>query len=490
MTSQPSAAVPNKSFSCLDGSWTLDFSALQITAQQLEALGQLPQRHGLPAAIERLFAGQVVNPSENRAALHTLLRAAGPQPGIDRSICLQAQDQRRRFLQLAGQLYSGQTPLRDLIHVGIGGSLLGPRLVADALDEGDSAIRVHWLSTLDGRRLERLLRQLGPATSGMLAAPRSLATCGTHGLSRVVPGARGMRAASRACAPADTRELAGAVRGWLGAGWAGRSWAATASQARAGSFGFKDEHVLGFPETVGGRFSLWSSTGTSSAALIGPKRFEELLAGAGQADAAFSQGSVHTSMAVVLALLLHHLRRGLNLPTLGVISYAPRLALLADHAQQLIMESLGKRIDLDGRLVDKPTAPLVFGGCGTDLQHSIFQALHQGSDSHPLLLVGSRSDNHGHPDWHRRQLAHLHAQAECLLKGKSSGSSHQRMPGNRPVMTLLTERVNAHALGQLLATLEHAVYALAVLWNINPFDQWGVEEGKRLAAEIRQRPER
>src|SRR5690625_48912 len=465
MTSQPSAAVPNKSVSCLDGSWTLDFSALQITAQQLEALGQLPQRHGLPAAIERLFAGQVVNPSENRAALHTLLRAAGPQPGIDRSICLQAQDQRRRFLQLAGQLYSGQTPLRDLIHVGIGGSLLGPRLVADALDEGDSAIRVHWLSTLDGRRLERLLRQLDPATTGMLAASRSFAT-------------------------EETLELARAVRDWLGADWAGRSWAATASHARAGSFGFKDEHVLGFPETVGGRFSLWSSTGTSSAALIGPQRFEELLAGAGQADAAFSQGPVDSSMAVVLALLLHHLRRGLNLPTLGIISYAPRLALLADHAQQLIMESLGKRIDLDGRLIDKPTAPLVFGGCGTDVQHSIFQALHQGSDSHPLLLIGARRDNHGHPDWHRRQLAHLHAQAECLLKGKSSGSSHQRMPGNRPVMTLLTERVNAHALGQLLATLEHAVYALAVLWNINPFDQWGVEEGKRLAAEIRRLPER
>lgn len=464
MTNQSSAAALKENFICPDGSWTLDFSALQMTAQQLEALGQLPQQHGLPAAIRRLFSGQVVNPSENRAALHTLLRASGPQPGIDRSICLEVQARRRRFLQLADQLYSGRTPLRDLIHVGIGGSLLGPRLVADALDEGDSAVRVHWLSTLDGRRFERLLRQLDPATTGMLVASRSFGT-------------------------EETLELARAVRDWLGADWAGRSWAATASHDQARSFGYKDEHVLGFPETVGGRFSLWSSTGTSSAALIGPKRFEELLAGAEQADAAFSQGSAHSSMAIVLALLLHHLRRGLNLPTLGVISYAPRLALLADHAQQLIMESLGKRIDLDGRLIDKPTAPLVFGGCGTDLQHSIFQALHQGSDSHPLLLVGSRSDNHGHPDWHRRQLAHLHAQAECLLKGKSSGTSHQRMPGNRPVMTLLAERVNAHALGQLLATLEHAVYALAVLWNINPFDQWGVEEGKRLAAEIRQRSE-
>src|SRR5699024_5038568 len=142
---------------------------------------------------------------------------------------------------------------------------------------------------------------------------------------------------------------------------------------------------------------------------------------------------------------------------------------------------------LAGQPVDGPTAPLIFGGRGTDLQHSIFQALHQGPDAHPLVLVGVRGAAHGQPDWQRRQIAHLLAQAEVLASGRAEGEPFQRMPGNRPVATLLVDELDAGALGWLLASFEQAVYALSVIWRINPFDQWGVEEGKRLAAEFRRR---
>jgi glucose-6-phosphate isomerase len=245
--------------------------------------------------------------------------------------------------------------------------------------------------------------------------------------------------------------------------------------------------VLAFPAFIGGRFSLWSSVGVSAAARIGPDRFRRLLAGAEQADTEFRERGSHDSMAIIVALLMHYLRRDLGLNTLGVVSYEPRLALLADHLQQVVMESLGKTVGLDDSPVAHSTSPLIFGGRGTDLQHSIFQALHQGSDTHPLILVGSLRDRHAYPDWHQAQLAHLLAQATAFANGRSDGKACQNMPGNRPVATLIVDELNSENLGWLLASLEHAVYTLSVLWGINAFDQWGVEEGKRLAAEIRAR---
>jgi glucose-6-phosphate isomerase len=446
------------------GSWTLDFSRIPLTREGLSSLERLPAERALADAVERLFSGRIVNPSEEQPALHMALRASGPFEGLDKTGAEQVIAGRDRFLSLAARLHGGETGLTDLLHIGIGGSDLGPRLVADALDEDDGAVRVHWLSTLDGRRFERLCRRLDPATTGLMVASKSFST-------------------------EETLLQARAARDWLGAGWAARAWAATANVERAREFGFEASHILPFPSWTGGRFSLWSSVGVSAAAVIGRAGFEKLLAGAEAADAEFRARPDAAGMATLLALLIHYLRRGLDRDTLGVVSYEPRLALLSDYLQQLFMESLGKGVDIEGRALEAPTVPLIFGGLGTDLQHSIFQALHQGADSHPLILVGSRRAEHGHPDWQRRQLAHLLAQAAALSDGRADGESFQRMPGNRPVATLLVERLDARSLGWLLATFEQAVYALAVVWGVNPFDQWGVEEGKRLAQEIRRRLE-
>ena len=442
--------------------WELDFSRIPTSREHFQALKALARSSGLNEAVARLFAGETVNPSEHQPALHMALRA-GDQDAFGSSVdTASLARQREHFLRLAGMLHDGSSGLTDLFHIGIGGSDLGPRLVADALNTDDSAIRVHWLSTLDGRRFERLCRELDPATTGMVVASKSFST-------------------------EETIAQATAARQWLGEDWANRAWAATASAEKAAEFGILPGHVLEFPSFVGGRYSLWSSVGVSAAARIGPERFRRLLAGAKRADQEFRQAPEPETMAVVVALLVHFLRRELDLNTLGVISYEPRLALLADHLQQLVMESLGKGVGLDDCPIDAPTAPLIYGGRGTDLQHSIFQALHQGLDTHPLLLVGSLRDRHAYPDWHQAQLAHLLAQARAFADGRSDGQPFQKMPGNRPVATLIVDELDSDNLGWLLASLEHAVFALSVLWGINAFDQWGVEEGKRLAAEIRSR---
>ncbi len=455
------AADPDRGrrFCVRQSSWLFDYSRLPLTDAHCDELWQLPERARLGEAVERLFAGELVNPSESQPALHMALRASDPAtfPGAGAELV----EQRDRFLELAGHWHDGEGGFDDLLHIGIGGSDLGPRLVAEALDADTSKLRVHWLSTLDGRRLARLLASLDPDRTGVVIASKSFST-------------------------EETLTQAVAVRDWLGERFAERAWAATARPDRAVDFGIAPASVLPFPAWTGGRFSLWSSVGVSAAACIGPARFSELLAGAAAADHSFRAGAGSgEGLATGLALAMHWLRRGLDLPTLGFVSYEPRLALLGDYLQQLIMESLGKSVDSAGGDIDAPTAPLIFGGRGTDLQHSIFQALHQGPDTHPLVLVGSLNDDHAFPGWHRTQLAHLLAQARALTDGRQTGQAHQRMPGNRPVSLLLTERLTPAALGELLAGFEHAVYALSVLWGINPFDQWGVEEGKRLAGKIR-----
>lgn len=440
-------------FAVADDQWQLSYALTPLAEQERIVLFDRLRRSALPERVSDLFAGKMVNPSERQPALHMMLRALRPDPEV--------LAQRDRFLEVADQFHRSEN-ITDLLHIGIGGSDLGPRLVADALEPDDARLRVHWLSTMDGRRFERLIRRLDPDRTAVVIASKSFST-------------------------EETLTQAGAVRDWLGDRFVQGAWASTAQAGRAVAFGVRAEQVLDFPGWTGGRFSLWSSVGVSAAARIGRTPFERLLAGARAADDAFQASPDENRLAVVLALIMHYLRRELGLPTLGFVSYEPRLALLGDYLQQLIMESLGKGVDLDDQPVEAATAPLIFGGRGTDLQHSIFQALHQGLDAHPLILVGTLEDDHAYPDWHRGQLAHLLAQAQAFARGRLDAPAHQQLPGNRPVSLLMAQRLTPEGLGYLLASFEHAVFVLSVLWRINPFDQWGVEEGKRLARGIRAR---
>ena len=450
-----------QTFALRAGDWHFDYAALPLTAAQRSALVARWTGSDHLDRVRALFAGEQVNESEQQPALHMALRATKPAGYAD---SVAVAEQRHRFLDLAERLHSGQQGLTDLIHLGIGGSDLGPRLVADAINDNDSAVKVHWCATVDGRRMRRLLASLDPATTGLVIASKSFTT-------------------------EETLLQARAVKAWLGERFAAHTWEATASPARALDFGINEAHLLTFPSWTGGRFSLWSAVGVSAAAAIGRTAFEALLAGAEQADQAMqaeSEADAPQGLAVWMALVLHHLRREMDYSTLSVVSYTPRLALLGDYLQQLVMESLGKGVDREGQPLSEPTSPLILGGRGTDLQHSIFQAIHQGPDNHPMLLVGCVDDESADPAWSRVQLAHLLGQARALTYGRQDGTPHQRMPGHRPTMVLLAPRLTAHNLGYLLASFEHAVFALATLWRINPFDQWGVEEGKRLAGRYRQ----
>ena len=439
------------------GAWRMDAGLTPITSDAWSS--EFP---GLESAIRKLFDGGIVNPSEGRPALHPMLRAPDDQspPGFAEA--------RHRMLDVAGALHEGRTPVRVLLHVGIGGSDLGPRLVTDALDPDDSAVEVHWLSTLDDQGLDRLLGRLDPSTTGMVVASKSFGT-------------------------RETRLQADAIRGWLGQDWAKRSWAATSRVDRAVEWGLSEAAVLPFDEAIGGRFSLWSSVGVSAAARIGRSRFEQLLAGAARADGQV-QSDPAGSLAGRIALAIDQLVRVHGFSTLGVVSYAPGLRRLADFLQQLVMESLGKRVTPGGSDTMAPTSPLIFGGAGTDLQHALYQAIHQGTTRHPMLLIGE-APNGGDPHGFRvEQMSNLLGQARTLAFGHDDADPQRVLPGGNPVLTMLARRLDAHALGDLLAHWEHAVYLLGHRWNVNPFDQWGVEEGKvqadafRAAIESDERP--
>lgn len=426
------------------GAWRLDAGLTSIPRAAWEA-----RSSELDSAVRKLFDGDIVNPSEGRPALHPALRAPG-----DRAPAEFVRD-RERMLTAADRFHRGDSPVRTLLHVGIGGSDLGPRLVTEALDAGDSAVEVHCLATLDDRGLRRLLAELDPATTGLVVASKSFGT-------------------------RESLLQAGVIRAWLGSDSGSRTWAATARPDRAVDWGVDSDHVLPFDEAIGGRFSLWSSVGVSAAARIGRARFEALLAGAAGADEAVLRDP-QAAVAGGLARAIDVLVRQQGYATLGVVSYAPSLRRLAEFLQQLVMESLGKRVAPDGEEIDGPTSPLVFGGAGTDLQHALYQALHQGTTRHPMLLIGEvpgADDRHG---FQVEQMSNLLGQARTLALGREDPDPQKTLPGGNPVMTMLTRRLDATSVGELLAHWEHAVYLLGHRWNINPFDQWGVEEGKRQA---------
>lgn len=446
-----------RDFTLAAGGWLLDYSRLPLTRQDREGLYRKAASGHLDSRIRALFSGQPVNRSENRPALHMALRARDPSGLLPAGAAADVADTRARMLELAASLHSGKAGLTDLVHVGIGGSELGPRLVARALECGDSRVNVHWVSALDRSGLERLIGRLDPGRTGIILASKSFATGETLLQARV-------------------------LRDWMRKDWRAHTWAVTARSDRAREFGLDQDRILEFPDWVGGRFSLWSAIGVSAAAAIGPGRFQELLAGAEEADGAFAERRGEAGgLAILLATLLDFLRRQAGHPALGVISYEPRLEGMAAYVQQLIMESLGKCVDEDGAAVEAPTAPLVFGGAGPELQHSLFQAAHQGTDPLPMLLAGVAAPVDPGDAWHQVRLAHLLAQAQALARGRHDTDPARALPGNRPVLVLLADRLDPGRLGYLLATLEHAVYVLGCFWRINPFDQWGVEEGKRLA---------
>lgn len=444
----------------------LDLSRLALPLPVLDQLLAAADAADLAGWRTKLLSGAIVNPSENRAATHTAERGTGS--AADVAI---AEAAAKDVRAIAEALRSDGTT--DVIHIGIGGSALGPALLVDALGRRADGPRVHVVSNIDGEALAAALAACQPATTRLVVVSKTFTT-------------------------AETFTNADTALAWLaerGIDARAQTIAITARPDRAQAWGAG--HVLPFAESVGGRYSLWSAVGLPLAVRCGPDVFDQLRAGAALMDAHFAGTPWPQNLPVLAALADVWAAHGQGQQTRGVFCYDERLRLLPAYLQQLEMESNGKGVTRDGGALAGPTAAVTWGGTGTDAQHAVFQLIHQGTSIGPVELIGVIAADHGLPATHHRQLlANMLAQGAALLKGRSvkealalSGgdpalANAKSFTGNRPSSTLLLRQLDARTLGALIAFYEHRTFTAAVLLGINPFDQWGVELGKELAGSL------
>jgi glucose-6-phosphate isomerase len=415
----------------------LDYSRQRVGALTLRLLTQLLEERGFAAWRAALFEGAPINATEGRAVRHAALRAGEAAPA-------QAQATLARMRALA----AGLAGVRRIVHLGTGGSDLGARLLMDALG-GQAAIEVRFAANIDPLDLSRALEGAEPAATLVVAVSKTFTT-------------------------AETLANARAAKAWLGG--RGRLFAVTANEAAARAFGAAE--VLPMWDWVGGRFSVWSAASFSALAALGADAFEQFLAGGRDMDQHFRDAPLEKNVPALLALLGAWNVNFLGAATHCVLPYAHALRLLPAYLQQLEMESNGKRVDREGRALGYATAPVVWGAEGTVSQHSFHQLPHQGTQTVPcdFIVAGVSAELD----------ANAEAQARALAFGTDDPAlpAHRRYPGDRPSNTLRLERLDARHLGRLVAAYEHKVFAQGILWNINSFDQWGVELGKQLAGEI------
>jgi len=434
-----------------------NFARQKYDAAALDALLALAGERGLEAAFQRLFRGEQVNVTEGRAALHTALRGDLADAPVAQDAYRTAAQVRAHMGELVAAL--SRTGVTDIVSVGIGGSDLGPRLVADALRPVEGArFRVHFVSNVDGAAMQRTLATLDPATTAGILISKTFGTQETLLNGRI-------------------------LHDWLGG--SERLYAVSANPERAAkAFDIAASRVLPMWDWVGGRYSLWSAVGFPIALAIGFERFEQLLEGAAEFDAHVLNTPAADNVAVLHGLTAVWNRNLLGSATNAVMTYDQRLALLPAYLQQLIMESLGKRVKLDGSPVDSDTVAVWWGGAGTDVQHSFFQALHQGTSVVPADFIGTVVNDDPYTENHQALLANLLAQTEALANGQGSDDPARSYPGGRPSTLILFDRLTPQALGALISMYEHSVYVQSVMWGINAFDQFGVELGKQLASQL------
>jgi glucose-6-phosphate isomerase len=433
-----------------------NYARQRIDAPAWHALQRVAADAGLLSALRRLVDGEQVNFTEGRAALHTALRGDVGASAVVRDARAEVARAREQMERLAAAL--GNSEVTDIINVGIGGSDLGPRLAVDALRNAHSGrFRVHFLSNVDGHAAQALLRELDPSRCAALLVSK---TFGTQ----------------------ETLLNGGIVRDWLGD--PGRLYAVSANVERAGAFGVQADQVLPIWDWVGGRYSLWSAVGFSIRLALGAEGFDQFLGGAALMDRHAVEAPAERNLAVWQALAAVWNRNALGYDSYAILPYDDRLRLLPAYLQQLTMESLGKSVRSDGSPIAAATVPVLWGGAGTDCQHSFFQALHQGSDTLPADLIGVLRPDHGHQKNHQALLANLFAQSQALANGAISDDPHRTYPGSRVHTLMLLDALTPQSLGALLALHEHSVYLQSVLWDINAFDQWGVELGKKIAGEL------
>ncbi len=439
-----------------------DWSKTHLDAAHIAAFLELAEAAGFDARREALFAGDPVNTTEGRAAEHTAQRGVGKEESVELALGYHA-----RMAGMVEAIHQGAMgEVKHLIHVGIGGSALGPSLAIDALAREGAMVDVHVVSNIDGCALEEAFKACDPQTTMLAVASKTFTTIET------ITNAQSVLTWLRENDVADPY---------------GRVVALTAAPEKAMEWGVDETRILPFSESVGGRYSLWSSIGFPVAMALGWPDFAEMLEGAAIVDRHFQETDGIDNLPLRAAFADQYYTRLRGCQTRAVFAYDERLALLPDYLQQLEMESNGKSVTLDGKPVSGPTAPITWGGVGTDAQHAVFQLLHQGTNLVPvdfIAAIGPGDDLD--PAHHRILLANCFAQGAALMAGKASDDPARAYTGDRPSATILVDEVSPASFGALIAFHEHRTFANAVLMEINPFDQFGVELGKEIAKQIEQ----
>jgi glucose-6-phosphate isomerase len=486
---QDPSRFDNFSLCCSD--ILLDYSKHLINADTLRLLLALARSRDLTGRINRLFSGDKINASESLPALHTALRASDPLVVEGKDIVADVANTLTKMQRFCNGVRSGKLKgfsgraFTDVVNVGIGGSDLGPALATQALAPyACPQLQIHFVSNVDGAHLAGVLAGLNPETTLFVISSKSFTTL-------------------------ETLANARSARDWL-IGKSGSAdavavhfTAVTSRPAAALEFGIDAERVLETWIWVGGRFSVWSAVGLPLALSVGMEHFNQMRAGAREMDEHFSTAPLERNMPVIMGLLGIWYANFFGATTHAILPYDHSLRLLPDYLQQLEMESNGKRVTQDGCPVDYATAPVIFGTAGTNGQHSFYQLLHQGTHMVPADFIGCCQSHYHLGSHHEILLSNFFAQTEALMHGNTADginadmrakgmrdqdiarlAQHRILPGNRPSTSILLRKLEPRTLGALLALYEHKVFVQSVIWDINAFDQWGVELGKQLAERI------
>ncbi len=474
------------------GELLLDYSKNRITDETLRLLFALARESALQDWIERMFRGDKINFTEQRAVLHTALRNRSNTP-----VCVDGQDvmpEVNRVLEkmrgFTGQVRSGSwkgfsgKPISDVVNIGIGGSDLGPVMVTEALIPYQGPLAVHFVSNVDGSQIHDTLVRLNPETTLFLVASKTFTT------QETLANAHQARRWLLEAAGADSAVAQHFV-------------ALSTNRAQVQAFGIDPDNMFEFWDWVGGRYSLWSAIGLSIALYVGMERFEELLAGAHDMDQHFRSAPLEQNMPVILAMLGIWYQNFMGAESHAILPYDQHLHRLPAYLQQADMESNGKRVTRSGEVVDYSTGPVIWGEPGTNGQHAFYQLIHQGTRLIPADFLTAVNAHHSLKGQQQILFCNYIAQTEALMRGKTQAEAraelesqglteqqirdllpHKLFPGNRPTNSLLYPRLTPFLLGQLIALYEHKIFVQGAVWQINSFDQWGVELGKQLASMV------
>lgn len=469
----------------------VDYSKNNITQETIDLLLQLAEEVNLKDAISKYFAGDIINQTENRAVLHTALRAPESATVLvdGKNVMPEIYEVKNKIKAFSNQIISGELKgftgksFTDIVNIGIGGSDLGPAMVVEALQFYKNHLNVHFVSNIDGDHVNEVIKKINPETTLFVIVSKTFTTQETLTNSETI----------------RTWFLKSAKQEDV----AKHFVAVSTNIQKVTEFGIDSNNIFPMWDWVGGRFSLWSAVGLSVSLAVGFDNFDKLLKGANQMDNHFKNEKFDKNIPVILALLSVWYNNFFGAESEALIPYTQYLQKLAPYLQQGIMESNGKSIGRDGKPVNYQTGTIIWGEPGTNSQHAFFQLIHQGTKLIPTDFIGYIKPLYGNEDHHNKLMSNFFAQTEALLNGKTaeqveSEFEKQGIPsekadyllpfkvftGNQPTNTILIEKLTPETLGSLIALYEHKIFVQGIIWNIFSYDQWGVELGKQLANSI------